>query len=87
MVDLNESICNERHKAIEEKFGRHEKWLGEHEVKIDRLDRSDATNTQAINDLCKRIAGQTKAIWGLVSMVAAALIGFFFAVVQNGLFK
>lgn len=73
-------ICNERHKKID-------KILDEHDQKLDRLDRSDASNTQAINGLSKSIAAQTKAIWGLVSIAATALIGFFFYAVEKGLFK
>ncbi len=73
-------ICNERHKKID-------KILEEHDQKLDRLDRSDATNTQAINDLTRSISGQTKAIWGLVSIATTALIGFFFYAVEKGLFK
>jgi len=86
-VSLMYDVCNEKHKRIDERLDHHDKWLGEHEEKIDRLDRSDAKNTNAIENLCSQLAGQTKAIWGLVSMVAAALISFFFYAVQQGIFK
>lgn len=82
---MEAEVCNEKHKSIDEKFERHEKWLGEHEGKIDKLDRSDATNTEAISNLCGQIGGQTKAIWGLVGIVATSLVGFFFYVVETGL--
>ena len=79
---MNE-LCNEKHKAIDEKFDRHEVWLSDHEKKIDRLDRSDATNTTAIENLCKQIGSQTKAIWGLVTVIMTTLLGFFIWYVQN----
>ena len=82
-----DELCQEKHKAIEEKFNRHEKWLGEHEGKLDVLNRNDARNSQALEDLASKIGGQTKAIWGLVSIFATALVGFFFYAVQAKLLK
>lgn len=79
-------ICAEKHKGVDQRLEHHERWLGEHEKKIDTLEKSDATNTNEIKNLCKQISSQTKAIWGLVSIAAASLIGFFFYAVQNHLF-
>lgn len=84
---VSKENCNDRHEAIKDKFERHEAWLGEHEQKIDRLDRSDAANTQAITNLAGSIKAQTKAIWGLVVIVATGLVGFFFYAVEKGIFK
>lgn len=84
---MDTALCEEKHKRVDERLNHHESWLGEHEEKIDRLDRSDAAKTEAIDNLCKQIGGQTKAIWGLVSIVATGLIGFFFYAVEKGLFK
>lgn len=80
---MEEALCKERHKAIDTELTRHSNWLNEHEKKIDRLDRSDAANTTALENLCKQIGGQTKAIWGLVSAVLMMLLGFFVWYVQN----
>lgn len=83
----SDALCVEKHKRVDERLDHHEKWLGDHEEKIDRLDRSDASNTQAIDNLCKQIGGQTKAIWGLVSSLIMTLVGFFIFSIQKGLFK
>lgn len=79
-------VCAEKHKRVDERLDHHTNWLGEHEKKIDRLDRSDAVNTTALENLCKQISGQTKAIWGLVTIGATGFIGFFFYAVQTHLF-
>ena len=78
MKDFNEEICNDKHDVIAERYERHEKWLGEHEVKIDGLCRDNVENTNEIKHLCKQLRSQTSAIWGLVTVVLTALIGFFF---------
>jgi hypothetical protein len=71
----SEKLCGEKHKRIEDELTRQAKWLGDHEKKIDVLERSDATNTVQIGNLATSLEKQTKAIWGLVGTVALALIG------------
>jgi tetrahydromethanopterin S-methyltransferase subunit G len=78
-----QDICSEKHKRVDERLDHHERWLGEHEKKIDALTTSDATNTTQIANLCRQIGSQTKAIWGLVSGILMVLIGFFVWYVQN----
>lgn len=80
---MEDLLCKEKHKTIDTELTRHSNWLNEHEKKIDRLDRSDAVNTTALENLCKQIGGQTKAIWGLVSSILMILLGFFIWYVQN----
>lgn len=73
-------ICKERHERIDER-------LFDHDKKIDRLTRNDATNTAQISNLCNQIGGQTKALWGLSTSIVGALIGFFFYAIQSNLFN
>ena len=84
---MDEKYCNVRHKGIEKEFERHEKWIGEHEVKIDELSKSDAINTQAIKELCAQIASLVTTIRWLIGVVVTSLIGFFIFAVQNSIFK
>lgn len=76
-------VCTKQHDRVDERLEHHERWLGEHEKKIDTLEKSDATNTNEIKNLCMQIGSQTKAIWGLVSAILLVLIGFFVWYVQN----
>ena len=85
--EFHKALCDSKHDAIKDRLDHHHKWLAEHEEKIDQLDRSDAKNTQAIDNLCEQMSGLTKAIWGLVSIVATALVGFFMLAAQRGLIK
>lgn len=84
---VSRELCDKEHKRVNERLDHHERWLGEHEGKIDKLDRSDAKNATEIANLANSLRGQTKAIWGLVSMVAASLLGFFFYIIERGVFK
>ena len=80
-----QDVCAEKHKRVDERLNHHERWLGEHEGKIDTLEKSDATNTNEIKNLCSRIGSQTTAIWGLVGSIFMVLVGFFVWYVQNRL--
>jgi len=80
---FSKELCDSTHKQVDEKLNRHEKWLGEHEGKIDTLTRSDAVNSTEIKNLCKSIGSQTKAIWGLVTGIAFVLVGFLIWYIQS----
>jgi hypothetical protein len=82
-MDGMKDLCTEKHRALDDKIARHEKWIGEHETKIDHLERSDAANTTQIDNLTKAIGSQTKAIWGLVSSIVVMLAGFLLWYIQS----
>ena len=74
-MDNQKELCEVKHKAVDEKFKRHEKWLEEHETKLDGLEKSDARNTNQIETLTKSLSGLTKALWGLAGSIVLMLIG------------
>jgi hypothetical protein len=84
-------VCEEKHKQINEKFDRHEKWIGEHEMKIDTLTKSDTKNSTQIEDLCGKIGDLVSTIRWLIGLVigtlGGGLVGFFFYAIQNHIFK
>lgn len=80
-------LCEKEHKRVNERLDHHESWLGEHEKKIDRLDRSDAQKDAQIEHLCKQMSNLTKAIWGLVVALLTTMTGFFVFAVEKGIFK
>jgi tetrahydromethanopterin S-methyltransferase subunit B len=87
---MEQKTCDERHKAVDKEVLRHEKWLSEHEEKLDSLIKSDATNTNEIKNLCKSIESQNKkmgnltnAIWGLVIGIFFVLLGFVVWYIQD----
>jgi len=87
---VNSEICKKIHERVDERLRHHERWLGEHEKKIDNLERSDAINVTEIKNLCKSIDSQskklsslTKAIWGLVSGIFMLLLGFVIWYIQQ----
>jgi hypothetical protein len=85
-----ENLCAEKHKRVDERLDMHDDTLQDHSGRIVVLEKNDATNTNEIKNLCKSIESQsgrigslTNAIWGLVTGIFFALLGFFFWYIQN----
>jgi tetrahydromethanopterin S-methyltransferase subunit B len=90
MDNVTKEGCEMKHKRVDERLDHHEGWLKDHEKKIDVLEKSDATNTNEIKNLCgsiesqnKRIGSLTNAIWGLVTGIFFVLLGFVFWYIQS----
>jgi hypothetical protein len=73
---IDSITCTERHVRIDAR-------LGEHDTKLDALEKSDVRNTTKIDNLCDKLANLTRAIWVFVSVVFTALVGFFIWFVQQ----
>lgn len=80
---MDERLCDEKHKAIDNRIETCERRLNAHGTAIDALQKSDAANTTQIKNLTSAIAEQTRAIWGLVGTVLITLFGFFLWYVQS----
>lgn len=78
-----DEVCVEKHKRIDEKLEDHDGTLKEHGNSIKRLDRSDATNTEAIKNLCKQLGGLVRAIWALALSIGSFGVGFIIWYIQN----
>jgi len=90
MENVTKETCAKDHLRVDERLNGHENWLKDHEKKIDVLEKSDATNTNEIKNLCtsiesqnKRIGSLTNAIWGLVTGIFFVLLGFVFWYIQS----
>lgn len=80
---MGDQVCELKHKHIDERLQEHDKVLKEHGTAIQKLDRSNATNTEAIRNLCKQIKGLVNAVWGLVVTLLSTGISFFIWYTQN----
>jgi chromosome segregation ATPase len=79
-------VCQERHKRIDEKLDIHDKRLNSHSEEIDRLNVSDARNTNEITNLCKQIGDLVTTLRWLIGLLVTTLGGFFIWAIQSKLF-
>ncbi len=80
---MDEKLCNERHKRIEEKLNVHDTRLNNHGVRIDDLEQHKAGVVVQIENLCEQLKDLVKAIkWG-GGLLIGTLVGFFVWYIQN----
>ena len=73
-------------ELLKEKLETHEKRINNHADRLDKLEIHEAAGDVKIDNLCDKLEKQTRSIYGLIGIVATALVGFFFYAVQQGIF-
>lgn len=73
-------------ELLKEKLETHEKRINNHADRLDKLEIHEAARDVKIDNLCDKLEKQTRSIYGLIAMVATALVSFFFYAVQQGIF-
>ena len=73
-------------ELLKEKLETHEKRINNHADRLDKLGIHEAARDVKIDNLCDKLEKQTRSIYGLIGIVATALVGFFFYAVQQGIF-
>jgi hypothetical protein len=74
-------------ELIKHQLGIHEKRLNNHSERLDELEKGRAATDVKMDNLCEKLEAQTKSINWLIGLMATSLLGFFFYVIQRGIFK
>lgn len=61
--------------------------LNDHSKRIDELEKGSAATAVKIDNLCEKLAAQTKSINWLIGLMATGLLGFFFYAIETSIFK
>ncbi len=77
------SVCEEKHKRIDEKFETHEGRLNNHSERLDKLERYQSKAEEQVSQLCKKLDALVKAMWWAMGLVVSTLLGFFVWYVQT----
>lgn len=84
---MEKSICDERHKRIDEKLELHERKLDIQSERLDRIELASGRLEERINNLIAQLENLNKTIKWFITALVGAFISFFFYAVQQGLFK
>lgn len=68
------------------KIDVHDRRINNHSERIDKLEVAQGETNVKIDNLCKNLALQTKALWALISLGAATLVGFFIYAIESKIF-
>ena len=88
---IEEKLCTEKHKNIEDKFEYHQKRLDKHSDEIEDIKETIGTikvdNREfktKITELCKQLTELTTTIRWFIGLMVGGFVGFFFYAVQQG---
>jgi len=84
---MDKSVCDERHKRIEEKFELHERRLNNHSERLDRIELTSGRLEERLNNLILQLEQLNKTMKWFIGLLVGAFISFFFYAVQQGIFK
>ena len=65
----------------------HDRRINNHSERLDELEQGRAATDVKIDNLCEKLGAQTKSINWLIGLMVSGLLGFFFYVIQKGIFK
>lgn len=84
---MDKSICDERHKRIDEKLESHERRLNNHSERLDRIELANGRLEERLNNLIQQLEQLNKTMKWFITALVGAFISFFFYAVQQGLFR
>ena len=84
---MDKSICDERHKRIDEKLESHERRLNNHSERLDRIELTNGRLEERLNSLITQLENLNKTMKWFITALVGAFISFFFYAIQQGIFK
>ncbi|GFN35394.1 hemolysin XhlA family protein [Tepidimicrobium xylanilyticum] len=84
---MDKSVCDERHKRIDEKLESHERRLNNHSERLDRIELANGRLEERLNSLITQLENLNKTMKWFITALVGAFISFFFYAVQQGLFR
>jgi DNA repair ATPase RecN len=84
---MQEQVCIEKHKRINEQLQIHDRRLNDHAKRLDQLSEDSREYKIQIQNLCKDIGNLVTTLRWFIGLMVGAFVSFFFYAVQNGLFK
>ena len=84
---MNDEVCTERHKRVDERLDDHNIRLDNHDVRLDKIEQDGRELKTELKNLCKNLKSMTDVMKWFLTVIGGALISFFFYAIQTGIFK
>ena len=84
---MDKSVCDERHKRLDEKIAIHERRLNNHSERLDRIELANGRLEERLNNLITQLENLNKTIKWFMGLLVGSFVSFFFYAVQQGVIK
>jgi len=84
---MEDRVCIEKHKRVNERLDTHERRINNHSERIDKLEQYQSRTEAKIENLCDQIKSLVTTMRWFMGLSVGALVSFFFYAVQKGLFR
>lgn len=84
---MNDEVCLERHKRVDERLDKNDECLNNHGSRLDKIEQDGRELKTELKNLCKSLKSMTDIMKWFLTVMGGALISFFFYAVQTGIFK
>ena len=80
---MEKSICEEKHRRIDEKFDTHERRLNNYGERIDALEQHKSKTETEIKNLIEQIKSLVTTMKWFMGLMVGTLLGFFIWYIQR----
>lgn len=84
---MDNSLCAEKHKRIDEKIDVHERRLNNHSERLDRIEQVNSKLEERLEGLIQQLSNLNTTMRWFIGLLVGAFISFFFYAVQQGVIK
>jgi len=80
---MEKTVCEEKHKRIDERLDVHDTRLNNHSERIDELERYQSKTETQIANLCEQIKSLVTTMRWFMGLIVGSGIGFFIWYIQT----
>lgn len=84
---MENNLCNEKHKRIDECLERHTKTLNRYGERLDKMDVFSNRLEERLDGLIKQLGKLNSNIMWFMGLILGGIVSFFFYALQNGFIK
>lgn len=84
---MENQICEERHKRIDEKIAVHEIRINNHSERLDIIERVNSRLEERLDNLIKQLAVLNSTMKWFMGLLLGGIVSFFFYAIQQNIFK
>lgn len=82
---MEERLCNERHKRLDEKIDTQEKRINNHSARIDAIEQITSRMDERLLGLITQLGALNIILKWFIGLIVGGCVSFFFYAAQKGL--